>query len=159
MMRLDVLSPRKLSVSAEIFARPILRRDTVDGIESSSPLLTRKFISCESVPLVNDFSVPMTCRVKNKRPVKTDARIGYTARGYEWHKYKPDAPASGSGGDWFTRWRVGLVTMCQSLPCSVYTLALPALLIQIGLRGQPLRPVKVLASRDETFALLGRVEL
>ena len=37
-----------------------------------------------------------------------------------------------------------------------YTLELPTFLIQIGLRGQPLRPVKVLASRDESFALLGR---
>ena len=37
-----------------------------------------------------------------------------------------------------------------------YTLELPTFLIQIGLRGQSLRPVKVLASRDETFALLGR---
>lgn len=37
-----------------------------------------------------------------------------------------------------------------------YTLELPTFLIQIGLRGQPRRPVKVLASRDESFALLGR---
>ncbi len=37
-----------------------------------------------------------------------------------------------------------------------YTLELPTFLIQIGLRGQPLRPVKVLASRDESFVLLGR---
>ncbi len=33
---------------------------------------------------------------------------------------------------------------------------MPTFLIQIGLRGQPIRPVKVLASRDETFTLLGR---
>ena len=37
-----------------------------------------------------------------------------------------------------------------------YTLEVPTFLIQIGLRGQPLRPVKVLATRDESFALLGR---
>jgi predicted aspartyl protease len=37
-----------------------------------------------------------------------------------------------------------------------YTLELPTFLIQIGLRGQPRLPVKVLASREETFALLGR---
>ena len=37
-----------------------------------------------------------------------------------------------------------------------YTLELPTFLVQIGLRGQPLFPIKVLASRDESFVLLGR---
>ena len=37
-----------------------------------------------------------------------------------------------------------------------YTMELPTFLIQLGLRGHPLCPVKVLASRDEAFALLGR---
>ena len=37
-----------------------------------------------------------------------------------------------------------------------YTLEIPTFLIRIGLRGQPLSPLKVLASREESFVLLGR---
>ena len=37
-----------------------------------------------------------------------------------------------------------------------YTLEMPTFLIRIGLRGQPLNPLKVLASREESFVLLGR---
>ena len=37
-----------------------------------------------------------------------------------------------------------------------YTLEMPTFLIRIGLRGQPKSPIKVLASREESFVLLGR---
>ena len=43
----------------------------------------------------------------------------YTERGLERHKYKPDAPASGSGRYWLTSWRVELVSMCQCFPRAV----------------------------------------
>ena len=37
-----------------------------------------------------------------------------------------------------------------------YTMEIPTFLVRIGLRGQPLFPIKVLGSRDESFVLLGR---